>query len=120
MPKIPPDQVSKFPARRRDPQRDPEPANIGEGAQARPRGPPAQVAQLPPFLPIKKACEVAGLGRSKLYEIVGDGLVRAVKIGSKTLIDTNSLLAYLENLPAAKINPQRLAIRKRGAQTSVP
>jgi excisionase family DNA binding protein len=56
-------------------------------------------------LTIKKACETAGISRSKLYEILGDGLVRAVKIGTKTLIDTGSLLSYLESLPVAQIKP---------------
>ena len=54
---------------------------------------------------IKKAYETAGISRSKLYEIIGGGFVRAVKIGTKTLIDTGSLLSYLENLPAAQIKP---------------
>jgi excisionase family DNA binding protein len=102
--KIPPDQLAKFGDRRADLPRDPEPAK-GEGRGARPRGPPVQVVQLPPYLTIKKAYETAGISRSKLYEIVGDGLVRAVKIGTKTLIDTGSLLSYLENLPAAQIKP---------------
>jgi hypothetical protein len=104
-------QPKKFGDRRADLQRDREPA-MGEGKQARPHGPPAQIAQLPPYLTIKKAYETAGISRSKLYEVLGGGLVRAVKIGTKTLIDTGSLLSYLENLPTAQIRPQKIAAKR--------
>jgi hypothetical protein len=57
---------------------------------------------------VKEACAIGGFGRSKLYEVVGLGLVRAVKLGSKTLIDTASLLAYLQTLPAARIKPMKI------------
>jgi len=117
--KIPPDQLAKFGDHRADLPRDSEPAE-GEGRQARPRGPPAQVAQLPPYLTIKKAYETAGISRSKLYEIIGGGFVRAVKIGTKTLIDTGSLLSYLENLPAAQIKPPSKAKPTPAATSASP
>jgi excisionase family DNA binding protein len=65
---------------------------------------------------VKQACVVGGFGRSTLYDIVGQGLVRAVKLGSKTLIDTASLLAYLAGLPKAKIRPAKPAGKRRPAE----
>lgn len=78
------------------------------------------VAVLPPFMPIPRACEVAAIGRSRLYVVIGEGLVRAVKSGTKTLIDTASLLAYLESLPAADINPSARDRRKLAEAETAP
>ena len=109
MPRVPPDQTSPFETRAGAcpavatssvPKRSPH----GEAGSA--RAPPI-VAPLPPFVPVKEACVVGGFGRSKLYEVVGAGRVRAVKLGSKTLIDTASLLTYLDSLPAAQIRPAK-------------
>jgi hypothetical protein len=104
MPKLPPDQVSPFetdPSRRvsSNSARPGKSSVYGSGSA---RGPPA-VAEPPPFVTVRQACALGSLGRSKLYEIMGLGLVRAIKLGTKTLIDTASLLAYLESLPTAKI-----------------
>jgi hypothetical protein len=60
----------------------------------------------PLFAPIPDALRIAGFKRGKLYELLGVGRVRAVKCGTRTLIDLRSLRAYLENLPAARIRPQ--------------
>src|SRR5262249_23705983 len=84
----------------------PAPTRSPHGEPGSARAPPI-VAPLPPFVPVKEACVVGGFGRSKLYEVLGAGRVRAVKLGSKTLIDTASLLTYLESLPAAQIRPAK-------------
>jgi pyruvate/2-oxoglutarate dehydrogenase complex dihydrolipoamide acyltransferase (E2) component len=53
-------------------------------------------------MPLKRACGVVGWGRSRMYEIIDAGLVRAVKAGPKsTLVDVGSLLGYMATLPAA-------------------
>jgi hypothetical protein len=77
------------------------------------------VAPLRPYLPLKQACVIGGFGRSKLYEVVGLGLVRAVKLGRKTLIDTASLLEYLETLPAAQIRPAKPTKKRTPPATGV-
>jgi hypothetical protein len=82
------------------------------------------VAALPPYLPLKRACDVAGVGRSRMYKLIDAGLVRAVKSGPKsTLVDVGSLLKYLETLPlatsAAEAKAQARALRaKRRAKRS--
>jgi hypothetical protein len=68
---------------------------------------------LPPFLSIHSACEVAGgCSPAKMYVLMGDRKVRALKMGDKTLIDTASLLDFLANLPEAKIAPPNQRNRK--------
>jgi excisionase family DNA binding protein len=109
MPPVPRDQTSPFETRagsRRAVATGPAPKRSPHGEPGSARAPPI-VAPLPPFVPVKEACVVGGFGRSKLYEVVGAGRVRAVKLGSKTLIDTASLLTYLESLPAAQIRPAK-------------
>jgi len=54
---------------------------------------------LPPMAPItvriKEACRLTGIGRSKLYMLIGDGHIETVKVGSMTLIPVRSLEAFL-------------------------
>lgn len=35
---------------------------------------------------IPEACRLTGIGRSKFYELIGDGTIEVVKVGSMTLI----------------------------------
>ena len=45
---------------------------------------------------IEDACEVTGLGRTKLYELIGDGRVLTTTIGRRRLVVVRSLLALLD------------------------
>lgn len=44
---------------------------------------------------IAEACHAIGIGRSKLYELIGQGHVETRKIGSRTLIPAESLRALI-------------------------
>ena len=46
---------------------------------------------------IAEACHAVGIGRSKLYELIGEGRVETRKIGSRTVIPAWSLHALIEN-----------------------
>jgi excisionase family DNA binding protein len=48
---------------------------------------------------IDRACAVSGLGRSKVYELIGERRLKAKKCGRKTLILRADLEAFLESLP---------------------
>lgn len=50
-------------------------------------------------------CDVSGMGRSATYEALGRGDLRAVKLGSRTLIDVAHGLAWLDSLPPATVRP---------------
>lgn len=38
---------------------------------------------------------VTGLGRTKLYELIGDGKLKVVKVGRRTLVRTDSIRALV-------------------------
>ena len=40
-----------------------------------------------------------GIGRSKVYEEIRDGKLRAKKLGARTLITADAAAAYLDSLP---------------------
>jgi excisionase family DNA binding protein len=45
---------------------------------------------------IAEACEVTGLGRTKLYELIGDGHIETTAIGRRRLVLVQSLLSLLK------------------------
>jgi excisionase family DNA binding protein len=45
---------------------------------------------------IAEACEVTGLGRTKLYELIGDGHLTTATVGRRRLVLVRSLLALLQ------------------------
>lgn len=69
---------------------------------------------------IDDACEVTGLGRTKLYELIGAGRIVTTTIGRRRLVVVRSLLALLDThrlmdarltgtTPAWSIPPSQLA-----------
>jgi excisionase family DNA binding protein len=46
---------------------------------------------------INEVCEVTGLGRTKLYELIGEGLLATTTIGRRRLVVVRSLLSLLES-----------------------
>lgn len=50
---------------------------------------------------------ISGLGRSKSYELLGDGKLRGIKVGRRLLIDVEHGLEYLATMPAARIRLAR-------------
>jgi hypothetical protein len=47
------------------------------------------------------------IGTQGMYDLIGAGLVEAVKRGSRTLLVVDSLKAYAKTLPPATIAPPR-------------
>lgn len=48
---------------------------------------------------VKKALPLIGCGRSKLYRLIRDGRIRAVKLDGATFIDLASVAALFERCP---------------------
>lgn len=48
-----------------------------------------------PTCSIAEACTAIGLGRTKLYELMDDGIVQTTKIGRRRLVRVPSLLRFL-------------------------
>ena len=49
-----------------------------------------------PTCSIAEACAAAGFGRTKLYELLDEGVVSAIKVGRRRLVRVSSLLALLD------------------------
>jgi excisionase family DNA binding protein len=52
-------------------------------------------------LSISEACAVAGIGRTKIYQAITDGNLKARKCGKRTLILRDELRDFLASLPNA-------------------
>ena len=59
----------------------------------------ATPAHLPVKVPLPHAPTVFGISRSAIYRAASAGHVKLSKLGRGTLVDTASVLAYLEGLP---------------------
>ena len=66
---------------------------------------PLYTNDFPAYAGIPEWCRISGMGRSKAYEALGAGHLRAVKLGVKTLIDVRHGLTWLGSLPQATIRP---------------
>ena len=74
------------------------------GAQHDPQTPPVLTASQPRAIPfaerltctIAEACQVTGLGRTKLYELIGEGRLATTTIGRRRLVLVRSLQTLLE------------------------
>jgi len=53
-----------------------------------------------PTCSIAEACAAAGFGRTKLYELLDEGIVLATKVGRRRLVRVSSLLAFLDGRAA--------------------
>ena len=56
----------------------------------------------PILLSIPDACRSLGIGRSKLYELIGDGELSVRKLGRKSLILREDVASLAERLPVSR------------------
>ena len=52
----------------------------------------------PILLPVPDACRVIGVSRSVLYELIAEGAITTRKLGRKTLIPREDLIAFAARL----------------------
>jgi excisionase family DNA binding protein len=50
-------------------------------------------------LSISEACAFAGIGRTKIYQAIADGSLKARKCGKRTLVLRDDLREFLSSLP---------------------
>jgi excisionase family DNA binding protein len=50
---------------------------------------------------ISEVCAVAAIGRTKVYQAIADGSLKARKCGTRTLVLRNELRDFLTSLPSA-------------------
>lgn len=51
------------------------------------------------LLGIPDAARALGIGRSKLYVLINEGSIEAVKIGRRALVPRSSIDSFVANLP---------------------
>jgi hypothetical protein len=73
-----------------------------ETKKRRRRGPRVadQLNVLPYAASIAASQKISGLGRNKIYELIAQRKIRAIKADSRTLIVVQSMIDYLESCPA--------------------
>lgn len=54
----------------------------------------------PRLVSIKDACRILGIGQTKVYELIAEGLLQTVPIGSRRLITMASIDALIEGAAA--------------------
>lgn len=54
---------------------------------------------------VEQACARWGIGKTKLYELIKAADIRAVKIGTRTLIDLRSGDDFFSSLPSVGVQP---------------
>ncbi len=68
---------------------------------------PSSSTTTPKFGTIDTWMALSGMGRRSVYDALGRGDLRAVKQGTRTLINIEAGLAWLAALPPAKIRAPR-------------
>jgi excisionase family DNA binding protein len=59
-------------------------------------------------LSISEATSIAGIGRTKIYEAIAAGEIKARKLGKRTLILRSDLKQFLESLPVVNVRSTAL------------
>jgi predicted DNA-binding transcriptional regulator AlpA len=77
-----------------------------------------QLSVTPRYAPISDWCALTGMGRSSVYEALGRGDLKAIKLGVRTLIDVEHGLAWLASMPAAEITTGRTRRSTGGPETN--
>jgi excisionase family DNA binding protein len=49
---------------------------------------------------IENAAKISGIGKTKLYELIGDNKIVARKFGRRTLVSYESLQSWMNSLPS--------------------
>ena len=75
--------------------------------------------QIPLLLTIADACSRYGFSRSRAYRFLAEGELAAVKLGSRTLIDTAKADAFVAALPTATFRAAGTGITDVPATTSL-
>lgn len=52
------------------------------------------------FMTVKEARQATRLGETKMYELLNDGKIQAIKLGRKTLIPRSSVTAFMASQPS--------------------
>jgi hypothetical protein len=77
----------------------------------------AEPAVVRKYVKIPVWCSMTDTSRRKTYDLLGRGALKAIKVGTATLIDVEHGLAFLRSLPPAEFaSPRRKAELQRQAE----
>jgi hypothetical protein len=68
---------------------------------------PDELTITPIFGGIDTWCALTDMSRRKTYDLLAEGILHAVKVGDRTLVDIEHGLAYLRELPPASFSRMR-------------
>jgi hypothetical protein len=63
----------------------------------------------PLFAPLPQWCVISGMSRTATYNALGRGDLKAIKVGTRTLLDVEARLAWFHAQPAAQIRAPKAA-----------
>lgn len=70
-----------------------------------------------PRLPLKVAAQIVGVSTATLYKMAGDGRLSFRRLAGKTVVDTRSLIAFIDSdepwTPSARGTEARAALADR-------
>jgi hypothetical protein len=81
---------------------------------AKAKAPPTPIVT-PRYATIPDWITISGMRRTGVYEALGQGSLRAVKLNGRTLIDVSHGLAWLATLPVAQITTAKRRPSSRSA-----
>lgn len=56
---------------------------------------------------VKEVCRVYGVGKTTIYDLLGDGTLHGIKFGKRTLVLEQSVRTWFDNLPRTKKGANR-------------
>jgi hypothetical protein len=68
---------------------------------------------------INNYCCVKNCSRTEFYRLAGDGKVRIVKFGRRSLVDVEYSDRHFDNLPEAKIKPDKRSKLRAASEPEV-
>lgn len=71
-------------------------------------------------LSINEAMQAADVGRTKLYEAIGDGSLKAKKLGRRTLVLAEDLQTWLRGLPQANASSKSAKVGDNPSTSTPP
>jgi excisionase family DNA binding protein len=69
---------------------------------------------------VKETCLYMSIGKTRVYQLINEGILDARKSGRSTLIDLNSADRYLSDLPSMRSRELAIKIRAREQRKRKP
>jgi hypothetical protein len=68
---------------------------------------------------VPQGCQMLGIGTQGLYDLLGAGLIKGVKRGTRTLLWVDSLRTYAKSLPEVVVAAPKVRKPRRLRETDI-